>query len=99
MRIAECQAHRLGRTARARPTPQPGVRNAKPTGTSPMLLLADLAVGLIFGVAIFVLLGEELKSIARGVFLLGHGANLAIIAASGSPIGKIPPVLGASGVP
>jgi multicomponent Na+:H+ antiporter subunit C len=29
-----------------------------------------------------------------GIFLLGHGANLAIIVASRSPIGKSPPVLG-----
>jgi len=64
-----------------------------------MILLTALTVGLIFGVSIYMLLGKELKSIAMGVFLLGYGANLAIIAASESPIGKLPPVLGASGQP
>ena len=39
------------------------------------------------------MLGRELKGVCMGVFLLGHGANLAIIASSRSPVGKLPPVL------
>lgn len=58
-----------------------------------MILLTALTIGLIFAIATFMLLGRELKSIVMGVFLISHGANLAIIAASGSPIGKISPVL------
>ena len=29
-----------------------------------------------------------------GVFLIGHAANLAIIAGGGSPVDKLPPILG-----
>lgn len=58
-----------------------------------MILITALTIGLIFAVGIFMLLGRELKSIVMGIFLISHGANLTIIAASGSPIGKIPPVL------
>lgn len=58
-----------------------------------MIFLTALTIGLIFAIATFMLLGKELKSIVMGVFLISHGANLTIIAASGTPIGKIAPVL------
>lgn len=58
-----------------------------------MIFLTAATIGLIFAVAVFMLLGKELKSIVMGVFLISHGANLMIITASGSPIGKISPVL------
>lgn len=58
-----------------------------------MILLTALTIGLIFAIGTFMLMGKELKSIVMGIFLISHGANLSIIAASGSPIGKIAPVL------
>jgi multicomponent Na+:H+ antiporter subunit C len=63
-----------------------------------MILLTCIMVGVVFACATYLLLGGELKQICMGVFLLGHGANLAIIAASGSPIGKLPPVLGGTAI-
>ncbi len=63
-----------------------------------MSLILAITVGVIFAVAIFLLTGRELKGIAMGVFLLGHGANLAIVAVSRSPLGKSPPILGPHGL-
>ena len=62
-----------------------------------MTLLTAIMVGVIFAAALYLLTGRELKGVMMGVFLLGHGANLAIIAVSRSPVGKIPPVLGPHG--
>ena len=59
-----------------------------------MSILIAIMVAVIFAASTFLLLGRELKGVCMGVFLLGHGANLAIIAASGTPMGKKPPVLG-----
>ena len=61
-----------------------------------MTILTSLMVGVIFAAATYMMLGRELKGVCMGVFLLGHGANLAIIATSRSPIGLTPPVLGAA---
>lgn len=58
-----------------------------------MTILTALMVGVIFAASTFLLLGRELKGVCMGVFLLGHGANLTIIASSTSPIGKMTPVL------
>jgi multisubunit Na+/H+ antiporter MnhC subunit len=60
-------------------------------------LLLAITVAVIFASSIFLLTGKELKGVAMGVFLLGHGANLSIIAVSRSPIGKIPPILAEHG--
>ena len=62
-----------------------------------MSLILAITVGVVFAVSIFLLTGRELKGIAMGVFLLGHGANLAIIAVSRSPLGRTPPILGPHG--
>lgn len=58
-----------------------------------MNILIALMVAVIFAASLYLMMGGELKSICMGVFLLGHGANLAILSASGSPVGKTPPVL------
>jgi len=51
-----------------------------------MILITAICVGVCFGVAVYMLLGRELKGIAMGVFLMSHAANLSIIAMSGSPV-------------
>ena len=51
-----------------------------------MTIVLAICVAVIFGVSIYLILDRELKSIAMGVFLLGHAANLSIIAMSGSPV-------------
>ena len=51
-----------------------------------MIPILCICVAVTFGVSVFLLLGRELKGLAMGVFLLGHAANLAILAGSGSPI-------------
>ncbi len=58
-----------------------------------MTILTAIMVGVIFAVSTYMMLGRELKGVCMGVFLLGHGANLAIIATSRSPVGKVPPIL------
>ena len=62
-----------------------------------MSLLLAITVAVIFACSIFLLTGRELKGMAMGVFLLGHGANLTIIAVSRSPLTKLPPILGEHG--
>jgi multisubunit Na+/H+ antiporter MnhC subunit len=57
-----------------------------------MTLLTAIAVGVIFASSVYLMTSHELKSVCMGVFLLGHGANLAIIAVSGSPLGLKAPV-------
>ncbi|MBI1337704.1 MAG: Na(+)/H(+) antiporter subunit C [Phycisphaera sp.] len=61
-----------------------------------MTVLTAILVGLIFACSAYMMLGRELKGVCMGVFLLGHGANLAILASSRSPVGLIPPVLDGS---
>lgn len=66
-----------------------------------MTVVLAICVGVTFGVSVLLMLGRELKGIAMGVFLIGHAANLSIIAMSGSPINpqddgtmfKQPPIL------
>ncbi|MEM6392088.1 MAG: NADH-quinone oxidoreductase subunit K [Planctomycetota bacterium] len=69
-----------------------------------MTLIVSVCVAVIFGTSIYLMLSKELKSVAMGVFLLGHAANLCILAQSGSPLivgddgmvesVKRPPILG-----
>ena len=58
-----------------------------------MSVLTALTVGVLFAVSVYLMLGGELRSVCMGVFLLGHGANLAILSSSTSPTGKLPPIL------
>lgn len=51
-----------------------------------MTMVLAICVAVTFAVSIYLMLGRELKGIAMGVFLLGHAANLSIIAMSGSPV-------------
>ena len=50
-----------------------------------MTMVVAICVAVTFAVSIYLMLGRELKGVAMGVFLLGHAANLSIIAMSGSP--------------
>ena len=66
-----------------------------------MTTVLAVCVAVFVTVSIYLMLSRELKSVAMGVFVLGHGANLAIIAMSGSPVlpgGGLrnPPILGSS---
>ena len=65
-----------------------------------MTVVLAVCVTVTFAVSIYLMLDREVKSIAMGVFLLGHAANLSILAMSGSPVMeqsangmKKPPVL------
>lgn len=51
-----------------------------------MTIVLAVCVVVVTAVSLYLLTGRELKSIAMGVFLLGHAANLSIIAMSRSPI-------------
>lgn len=58
-----------------------------------MTMVLAICVAVTFAVSIYLMLDHELKGVAMGVFLLGHAANMSIIAMSGSPvdIGEDPP--------
>ena len=51
-----------------------------------MTFVIAVCVAVCFGVSVYLLLGRDLKGVAMGVFLLGHAANLSILAMSGSPV-------------
>ena len=51
-----------------------------------MSFVLAICVAVCFAVSIYLLLGRDLKGVAMGVFLIGHAANLSIIAMSGSPV-------------
>jgi len=72
-----------------------------------MTLLVAICVAVIFGVGVYLITSRELKGFAMGVFILGHAANLGILAMSGQPLfdrgdGRLalkgPPILGAGDV-
>lgn len=72
-----------------------------------MTLLMAACVAVIFGVGFYLMTSRELKSIAMGVFILGHAANLGILAMSGQPLYELgdgrlalksPPILGTGDV-
>ena len=65
-----------------------------------MTTVLAVCVAVLVTVSVYLMLSRELKSVAMGVFALGHGANLSILAMSGSPVladGGLrnPPILGA----
>ncbi|MEM1012967.1 MAG: sodium:proton antiporter [Planctomycetota bacterium] len=62
-----------------------------------MTLLVAITVGVLFACSVYLLLSRELKAVAMGVFLLSHGANIAILAVSRDPFSNRPPVLGEAG--
>lgn len=51
-----------------------------------MTFILAVCVAVCFGVSVYLLLGRELKGVAMGVFLIGHAANMSILAMSGSPV-------------
>lgn len=51
-----------------------------------MTMVLAVCVAVCFGVSVYLLLGRDLKGVAMGVFLIGHAANLSILAMSGSPV-------------
>ena len=54
-----------------------------------MTLILAICVAVTFAVSVYMLLGRDLKAVAMGVFLIGHAANLSIIAMSGSPVREV----------
>ncbi len=50
-----------------------------------MTFVLAICVAVCFAVSVYLLLGRDLKGVAMGVFLIGHAANLSIMAMSGSP--------------
>jgi multicomponent Na+:H+ antiporter subunit C len=63
-----------------------------------MTLVLCILIGVLLAVSVYLMLGGELKEVCMGVFLLGHAANLTILAVSRSPTAqdagqKLPPIL------
>ena len=51
-----------------------------------MTAVLAICVAVTFGVSVYMMLGRELMGLAMGVFLIGHAANLSILAMSNSPV-------------
>ena len=59
-----------------------------------MIWITAFVVGFLFALATWLILQRSLLRILFGILILGHGANLAILSASGNPEGKLPPITG-----
>jgi multicomponent Na+:H+ antiporter subunit C len=58
-----------------------------------MIGLSSLVVGVLFAVAIYLLLSRNVQRVALGLIVMGNGVNLLVLTASGLPEGAIPPLL------
>jgi multicomponent Na+:H+ antiporter subunit C len=58
-----------------------------------MIGLSSLVVGVLFAVAIYMLLSRNVQRVAIGLIILGNGVNLLVLTASGIPPDAIPPLL------
>lgn len=57
-----------------------------------MVLETALLVGLLFGIAIYLILQTSFVRILFGIILLSNAVNLFLLSMSGSPDGKSPPI-------
>lgn len=55
---------------------------------------AALVVGVLFGVAVYLMLSRRTQDVAMGFLLLSNGANLLVLTAAGLPTGAAPPIVG-----
>lgn len=62
-----------------------------------MIWITALLAGFLFALATWLILHRDWLRIIFGVMILGHGANLVILASSGDPRGKLPPITGSEG--
>jgi multicomponent Na+:H+ antiporter subunit C len=56
-----------------------------------------LVVGFLFGVGVFLLLERHLLCLFFGIAILSNAANLFVLAVSGHPAGKRPPLVDTGG--
>lgn len=64
-----------------------------------MIWETAILVGLLFGIACYMILRASFVRILFGFMLLTHAANLLVLAMSSSPAGKEPPVTLKDGAP
>ncbi len=64
-----------------------------------MVLETALLVGLLFGIAIYLLLQTSFVRILFGIVLLSNAVNLFLLGMSGSPDGKAPPITSGEKIP
>ncbi|MBT5955087.1 Na(+)/H(+) antiporter subunit C [bacterium] len=58
-----------------------------------MLLFSSIIIGIMFTVAIYLILENRLLPVLFGFGLLTHAANLAILTMSKNPVGKVAPII------
>lgn len=64
-----------------------------------MIWETAILVGILFGIACYLILRASFVRILFGFMLLTHAANLLVLAMSGNPEGKEPPVVLKEGAP
>ncbi|MET0261441.1 MAG: NADH-quinone oxidoreductase subunit K [Rariglobus sp.] len=64
-----------------------------------MIWETAILVGLLFGIACYLILRASFVRILFGFMLLTHAANLLVLAMSGDPTGKEPPIVLKEGAP
>jgi multicomponent Na+:H+ antiporter subunit C len=60
---------------------------------------ASIALGVLFAVAIYLLLSRNAQRVAMGFLILSNAVNLFVITASGLPRGASPPLVGTEAPP
>ncbi len=63
----------------------------------PLQLNTAIMIGILFACGTYLVQQNSLVKVLFGFSLLGHGANLTIIAMAGSPLGKASPIVGPAG--
>ena len=64
-----------------------------------MIWETAILIGLLFGIASYLILRASFVRVLFGFMLLTHAANLFVLAMSGNPAGKEPPVVLRDGAP
>jgi multicomponent Na+:H+ antiporter subunit C len=64
-----------------------------------MIWETSLLIGVLFGVACYLILRSSFVRILFGFLLLTHAANLFVLALSGNPAGRAAPVILKAGAP
>lgn len=60
---------------------------------------AALVVGVLFAVAVYLMLSRRSQNVVMGFLLMSNGANLLVLTAAGLPPDATPPIVGATGGP
>lgn len=59
-----------------------------------MIVSCAVSAGVLFAVALYLILSRNTQRVAMGFLMLSNGANLLVISGAGLPRGAMPPIVG-----